>query len=1075
LLLRCLLQSKISKNKITWFLHEILIAKKIIKYHSFKKIKYTLILFLSIIFLIQLYGQSENSEFKNLNVDDGLSQSTVNCIFQDKDGFLWFGTDDGLDKYDGYSFTVYNNDPADENSLSNNSVNTICTLDSLGNILLIGTINGLNEFDIYQRKFTRHIQNLNHNIKSRIDEIYCIYRDHEQNILIGTSQGLRLFNKQNGKFHFPKNEMPGVDLIEDNIIYSIFEDSFGNLWIGANNGLLKISKNRKHYDFYKNNLINQRGIVRFIFEDSRHRLWFCKSGDGIYKSNRLDTIKFEPLQNEVPEGQNIDDSDIFTILESNDGSIWLGGKESGLFHLNYSGNKLLKISSCNLIAKNREGLDSKTIRNIFMDNSGIIWIGTKAGIFQNVMENKLDFKLYRSKKNNINSLLDNSVWSFFESAFDNKSLWIGTASGLSKLNRQTGKFTNYPEPDNVYKNVSFQVRDICENDPKNLWLATLGGGIIKFSKENAEYDHLEEKFAKSDYTKSDLAYSVCTVGKDNIWYGTNAGGLIVYNKKTKLYNSIKLIPIKENEQRLWITVIYKAEPDILWLGTWKRGLIKYNIKANTYQQYMHNPDNPNSINSDIIFSIYKSNDSTLWVGTYGSGLNKFDLKTSKFSFYAEKDGLPNNVIYGILEDDSGNLWVSTNKGISKFNPETETFTNYDVNDGLQGNEFNLGAYYKTEDGELFFGGDNGFNAFYPNVSVNKVPPRIVLTSFTKNGTEINYKESLNNIKQVDLSYDENNFSIEFVALHYKDPLKNQYAYQLTGIDKHWVYTNNQRKVSYTGLLPGDYVFKIKAANCDGVWTENPFELSIIISPPYWKKLWFILAVSILILTAVFIYGRNKAYRKLTLEKIKGEERESLRKKIAADFHDELGSRVTKISMMSKLLEKELSNKREDASGYIDMITENADGLFDEMREFIWELNPEQDSLSDLAYQLKSFSEQLFDKTEIAFQLTGLKEDYQEIKLPMDWRQHLLRIFKEGMHNVLKHAAECKNVCLDITFNNNYLIITLTNDGKGFIPETGNRGNGLKNMRERAEKINGQLNIKSANGNGTKITFSGKLP
>ena len=1050
-------------------------AKRIIKYPSFNEIKFKLILFFPIIFFIQLYGQSENSEFKNISIDDGLSQSTVNCIYQDKDGFMWFGTDDGLDKYDGYTFTIFRNDPAYENSLTNSSIDCICPLDSNENILLIGTINGLNEFDIQQGTATRCIQNDNNNIHSQIDVIYCIYRDREQNIWVGTGEGLRLFDTKNRSFILPTRDIPCLKLIDNNKVKSIFEDSFGNLWVGAHNGLLKIQKDRKHYNFYKNKQTNQKGIVNFIFEDSRRCLWFCTEDDGVYKSANQDSSEFYPLKSELKNNQYINDKNIRAFFENNNGSIWLGSTDAGLYCLTYNGSKLIKILNNKLIAKNGSSTYSNKVLSIYEDNSGIIWLGTRAGIFKSKDENKINFKLFKSSSDNNNTLLDNSVWSFFESKYDMNNIWIGTSRGISRLDRQSGNFTNFPEPDFGHKDKSFQVRGICENTSKQLWLATLGGGLIEFDKTNSVYKNLKEKIEKGSNEQEDLGYSVCSDGNNIIWMGTNNGGLIRFNKNLNVYKKINLLPLMENISFFWITSICKDDPDILWLGTWNLGLIRYNYETGKYQQFRHNPTNSNSVSSDIILSIYKSKNNILWIGTYGGGLNKLDLKTGQFSHYFEKDGLSNNVIYGILEDNSGNLWMSTNKGLSKFNPATQTFTNYGVEDGIQGNEFNLGACYKTKDGELFFGGDNGFNSFYPDATINQIPPKIVLTNFIKNGNKLSYTGSLNNVKQIDLTYDENNFSIEFVALHYKDPLKNQYAYQLSGIDKHWIYTNNKRKVSYTGLLPGNYVFKIKAANCDGVWTDNPVELSIIISPPFWQQLWFILATGIMILITVYIYGKNRAYRKLRLEKIKNEEREILRKRIAADFHDELGHRVTKINMMSKLLETELNNKTNEASDYIHKITENADGLFNEMREFIWELNPERDSLNDLATHLKSFSEQIFDQTDVAFQLVGLKDEYEEIKLPMDWRQHLLRIFKEGMHNILKHAKDCKNVCLEITFKEKRLIIILSDDGTGFTYNGNHAGNGLINMCERAKKLNGTLNIESDIGQGSRITFRGKLP
>ena len=1034
------------------------------------------ILCLIILCFQQAWGQNQNYQFQNITVDQGLSQNTVECIYQDSKGYLWFGTEDGLDKYDGYSFKIFKNDPSDQNTISNNTINCICPYDSAGNILLIGTNSGLNKFYTGNGNVERLIPRQSRNVNLHLVDIYTIYKDRENNIWIGTGEGIRLFETSKDSLILPLQKLPCLNLVEHSIINSILEDFSGNLWIGSENGLLRINKDRKNYRFYKNEMTYQQGFARTIFEDSKRNLWFCKQGIGI-KILKFGSDDFLPLKKLIENNQIIDDRIVPAIIQGSDGSIWLGSRISGLYKLTYTEKNTFNVSNFRKVEGLKGSLSSDIILSLFKDHSGIIWAGTSGGGINKFVGNNLTYKLYRSSGTSVNSIIDNSVWSFFEEINTKKDiLWIGTNKGLSKLNRDSGKITNYPEHNMKLNNRPFPIRGICKSDKNNLWLATIGGGLMKFDKVNSDYQSLiNERFEKL-FLKNYLAYCILRDQDDVVWVGTNSNGLMQYNLKTNIYSRAKLSPIdNDGLSNSWVMTICAGDSNYLWFGTWKKGLIKYNKKTGTYHRYLPEGQNVNSINSDIILSLYRSKNDILWIGTYGGGLNKLNLKTNKFSVYTESDGLSNNVIYGILEDDFGNLWMSTNKGISKFNPEKETFISYDVNDGLQGNEFNLGAAFKTGDGELFFGGDNGFNAFYPDESVNKIPPQIVFTSFTKNGTKTIYKETLNRIKDINLSYDENSFSIEFVALHYKEPLKNQYAFMLNGYDKRWIYPGKKRFASYSDLTPGSYNFEVKASNSDGVWTKEPAKLAIIISPPYWHKLWFLLASAALLLIGAFIYYRNKAYRILKLEKIKDEERENLRKKIAADFHDELGHRVTKISMMTKLLEKELETEDKLSNDYIDKIIENADGLFNEMREFIWELNPEKDSLCDLATQLKSFSEQLFDKTDIAFQLKGLKDEFENVKLPMDWRQHLLRIFKEAMHNILKHAKDCNNVCLEIFFSENKLTIVLADDGKGFFDEKNTVGNGIKNMHNRAEKINGKLRTDCNSGSGLKIIFDGKLP
>ncbi len=524
----------------------------------------------------------------------------------------------------------------------------------------------------------------------------------------------------------------------------------------------------------------------------------------------------------------------------------------------------------------------------------------------------------------------------------------------------------------------------------------------------------------------------------------------------------------------WIIDICEDD-GILWLGTWGGGLIEFDKLQEQYIFYHHDPENPKSLSNDIVFCVYKDKQGVLWAGTYGGGLNKFDRKKEQFVSYTMEEGLANNVIYGILEDEFGNLWMTTNKGISRFDPQSESFRNYDMRDGLHSKEFNLGAHYSNKNGQLLFGGPDGFIGFYPENVINSQPPEVLLTALKKFGQRVHLNDPLHRLTEIELSHQDDVFSFEFVGLHYKNPEKNQYAYKMEGFDKNWNYVGTRREAIYTSLDPGKYTFKVKAANCDGVWNEEGVSVRILITPPFWKTGWFYLIAAITLFLITFTLYRLHIREVLKIERAKMEEREKILKKITADFHDELGHRVTKISLLSKIVRRKLNHTSPVIEEQLNKVIENSDRLFREMKEFIWEIDPEKDSVYDLAVQLKSFSDQLFDDTEIAFQVQTLPGKLENVKLPLLWRQHLQRILKEGMHNILKHASGCRNVLLEITSDDDELQFRLTNDGKGFNPDDCQYGRGIQNMNKRAHKINASFSMDSKSEVGTTIHLRLKLP
>ena len=529
----------------------------------------------------------------------------------------------------------------------------------------------------------------------------------------------------------------------------------------------------------------------------------------------------------------------------------------------------------------------------------------------------------------------------------------------------------------------------------------------------------------------------------------------------------------------------------------------------------------------------------LWIGT-SNGLNRFDLKptpgekNTEFIIYREKDGLPNSVICGILEDDAGNLWLSTHKGISKFDPQANVFRNYDSADGLQSNIFHPGAFFKDQSGMLYFGGINGFNRVHPaGISENRHVPPVRITSIKLFNKPLRLNRNNGVVEIPEFAYDQNFLTFIFAALDFTAPEKNRYAYKLEGIDNDWQYAGRKNEAVYTSLNPGEYTFHVKAANNDGVWNQDGATVHFVIRPPFWQTAWFYLLCAILL--GVVIYSihyfriKQKIRQSLLIERARQKERDWVREKTARDYHDELGHQLTKISLYSELIRQDLllKNEVEDSSSgshhpakrisgetsqltknngnarngnsngsngnsvkngvkngngngsqqfdppqilnYLNKITSASDHLCTDTRDFIWALNPEKDSFYETALHLKHFADELLEETGIRVTVSGLTKALETVKLSMDWRRHIILIFKEAMNNCLKHA-ECQTVKLEFAVVANNLQIRLIDDGKGLPPETPD-GNGLRNMKKRANKINGTLKLISNSGKGTQIQFT----
>jgi len=878
---------------------------KIISYHGpeymqglFVKIFLLLLLF-ELHFSGNLYCQpqvhlssSEPSlKFEQISIESGLSQSWVWCILQDKKGFMWFGTKDGLNRYDGHEFTVYKHDPENQKSLSNNIV--IAIYEDKSGLLWIGTEGGgINRFDQRKQTFESYRHDPKNSLSISDNSITAIFEDSSGVLWIGSSNGgLNRFDLDKQTFIHYKNDPLDPESISNNWITSIFEDRSGNMWIGTRGGLNRFNRRKETFKRYRPDLIIEESInaniVSSIFEDHTGNLW-VGTWSGLIKFNKeKDNFTRHVLNRDNPKNL------VMGILEDKKNNLWIATSGTGLYRYD---PKTEVIQNFRNEVSNSNSLSSDLITTIYQDRSGLMWFGTKSnGVIKHDPRTEV-FRHYRHQPWNSNSLSQNYVRTFYES--ENGDIWVGTGTGgLNKFLRDKREFYHYTSDVNNKNSLSnVDVINVKGDREGNVWIGTGGGGLNKFDKEKQIFKRYFINNSKN--VNDNVVYSICIASSGLIWIGT-WGGLTTFDPVTESYRHYQYqADDNKSISNNFVRTVYEDHNGDIWIGTNLGGLNKYDPNNDSFIRYMYQPGNSNSISHNTIEVIYEDSKDNLWIGTFGGGLNLFDRETELFEYYTEKDGLPNDVIHGILEDDHNNLWLSTNNGLSKFNPSSKTFKNYSEKDGLQSNEFNTNAFYKTRNGEMFFGGINGFNVFHPDsVKSNPFPPSIVITDFqifnepvTIDNPDIEGKVILNqHISETDeikLSYLDYVFSFEFAALDFTNPEKNQYQYYMEGFDEDWIYSGTRRFVTYTNLDPGKYTFRVKGSNNDAVWNEMGTSISMVIAPPFWQTWWFRTSVIIFFVVSGYLLLRRRI-KKIEIKNKELQERVDERTKAADSLQNAL--------------------------------------------------------------------------------------------------------------------------------------------------------------------------------------------
>ncbi|MCK5147934.1 PAS domain S-box protein [bacterium] len=821
-----------------------------------------------------LYSQPQNIRFSHFTIKDGLSQNSVLCVFQDSRGFMWFGTEDGLNQFDGYKFTVFKHDPNNTSSISNNYVTAICE-DSSG-YLWIGTDGGgLNRFDIRTKQFI-HFKNDPLNSNSISDNsIIKLILDQQGNFWIGTlNGGLNRYNSKTNQFLIFKNIKNDVNSLSANCVVSLLIDHDKNLWVGTEGGgLNRFNRKTKKITRYRHDQLDHNSIsnndVLSIIEDDEQNLWIGTS-NGLNCFDRK-TEQFFKYFNEADNPHSLSNNIVYCVHQDKDKTLWVGTINGGLNCLNRRTQQFTRYKKN---PANPWSLSSDLLSCIYEDNHGGIWFGTWGGGVNRVDLEAKKFNTYFNDPGDPNSVSSGLIQSFCEDHSGN--LWIGISNGLDRIDNVTQQFSHYQiSVHSKSDRGENDVRAIFEDSDQKLWVGTYYG-LYRLNQTTDTFNTVLFNHELGFDLRRELIWSIFEDSSTDLWISTR-NGLLQYNRSGKdfvLYENDPDDPgsLGENDVR----VVYEDKIKQLWIGTY-RGVYRWDHMQKRFVALKDMPDVSSTLEDKIILCFYQFDDEAgekLWIGTI-NGLFHYDCGTGRYIQYLEKDGLPSSIIIGILEDEDGNLWISTTNGLVKYSRQDSKFRVYDETDGLVSDEFRFGAFYKKQNGEMLFGGIDGWEIFDPSkIKDNPYTPKVAITDFQIYNQSIDIgkvmdgrvilEQNITETSSITLAHRQRVFSFEFTALHYASPGKNKYAYMLEGLEKNWNYVDSKRRfATYTNLGSGTYIFKVKATNNDGYWSDEITNVIVKILPPPWKTWWayFLYMLILICIVLWFIQSQRRQVKR----------------------------------------------------------------------------------------------------------------------------------------------------------------------------------------------------------------------
>jgi len=980
-----------------------------------------LLFILAIFVVVDLSGQDRNLSSRFLTVKDGLPQGYVSAIVQDKAGFIWISTRNGLARYDGKKFKVFYHNPNDSSSIASNIITNLF-LDRKNRLWIKYENAGLDLFYPETGKIDHFSSQPGFEIlKNTVLETDGIYENIDGGILLNSFyNGLIMIPNKRTAIQYPLREIlsPGEN------IFGVTQNNLHHIFILTDKFLYHLDEKQELIDkviftvpsSIKRSIQNRYGM---LFQSDS--ILFISGLNGIVKyqvrHNNYTLISITPA--------------VKKLRGNNKYSLAYLNKEEGTFI--FSG------SSKSYTFPTNADADITSL----LDRSGILWIGTSGYGIQLINLRHNSFQYHKYKPPFTAFLIKN----YLEVDYKKIPKSLGTASNIYNI-----RWT-YDKKGTLW---------MSKSDPYDTEVMPV------YSYANKQFSRPDWEYADGKKIKKNTIYGIATDSKNNLWI--LEGGYIIS----------KLDPLTGVVQRYSPTIPFDIKgadlsllidrQDNFWIAG-DYGLIHYREGMQNYFLYSIDSKNVFDKEANGIINIAEDfhNENKLWMGSFGKGLICFDKKQKKFTVYTKKDGLPDNTIYSVMADDSGYLWCSSNQGIFRFDTRNNKARKYTAENGAPDFEFNRFHHLRLPDGRFAFGGFDDYTVFNPlSLTDDTSNLNVAITSWKINNQPAEYGEqgsplnqSINSLKEIRLTHSQNFLSFEFAALQYDQPEIYQYRYRLSGIDKDWVYAGNNNLVNYTALPPGEYNLSINAANAAGLWSNKIKELRITITPPWWKTWWFYSIIFIAVLFLIYAIYRYRLNQILKLQQV--------RNRIAKDLHDEIGSSLSTISIYAKVVQQQLKNSGDKTQPLLAKISDNANQVQDAMNDIVWSINAKNDELESIVNRMREHAIQLFEAKNYALHFS-FDDAINSIKLDMEQRKDFYLIYKEALNNIVKYA-EGKNVWISLAESQNQVSLTIKDDGKGFdiTPSSGN-GNGLHNMQSRARALKGKMEIISEKEMGTTVSL-----
>ena len=1050
-----------------------------------------------------VYAQSERLQFKHLTPENGLSSSVITSIFQDHKAFIWIGTYDGLNRYDGINFVVYKNSLTDSSSLSDD-VRTM--MEDHENNLLIGTNAGLCQYNRDKDNFLNYLVDKSSPLRGISCAVLKIAEDSLGNLWLATSVGLIYFDRTKNQITKYTHDASNPGSISDDNVESVLIDKKARLWVSTRKGLNLFNSETGTFEHITHGESEADDLSNTYFldmiEDSRGDLWFG-SNEGMYvlKNNPdADITKLIHYKHDDKDKFSLSSNRIKSFCADSSGNLWIGTENDGI---NFFERENQRFWSYRKDEYDPKSLNSESVQAICQDKSGNLWVGTFTGGLNVALKNRDAIIHYQTLPGAPYSLSNNAVLSFLED--HQGQIWIGTdGGGLNLFNRQTNRFLRF----NVENSHLSSNAILClyEDSSNQIWIGTWAGGLIRYDSKTKSFISFT---TKNSGIQDDNIFAITGGDNNDLWLGSFEHGLIHYQIKENKFTSIT--PSNGGLANKMVTKILKYSKGNFIVGSSNCFQI-FSPGENRFTTYGHNPDNANSLSNPSLYDILVVNDSSIWVGTK-NGLNQFNPKTRLFTRYFVKDGLPSNVIKGLVMDNSGVLWVTTNHGICRFDFKQGKFKNLTKDDDLQSNEFNDRSILKTKSGALLMGGTKGFNIIYPEkITENKSIPDILITDLeilnkvARPGAENSpLIQNITETKTLTLSHKQNVLTFYFAVMDFIAPEKNQYAYKMKGFDKDWIYSGNKSEATYTNLDPGEYVFSVKGSNNDGVWNEKGISIQITILPPWWNTWWFrVTVLSAIVFLIVYIFlsrVRNLKKRQALLEKtvaMKTAELNELnasKDKFFSIIAHDLKNPFNTIIGFSEMLKDEIpSGELNKSCEYAGMIYDSATKTYRLLENLLEWANSQRGKISFNPVPLnlgEILKEDLRILNEMAVRKNiELNNHFTDDLTVVADKNMIKTILRNLISNAIKFTHKNGKVEVTATTDNKRVVISVSDSGIGMSKETiaklfridsnlsirgteNEKGTGLGLIlcKEFIEKHGGKIWVESETGKGSIFMFT----